>query len=121
MRRNRSIRAMNLPHGHIFGATFLGVPAQMIRARVVKAVVGNSEMEDYWAKDLIGTERQVVEMRISFPDKHYEIFYLDNHDGKTPDKLTKLGGGAELEFRQLNVTAFVPDSSIQVSYGRTQK
>ena len=111
---------MNKPHGHIFGATFLGVPAQMVKARVVKVVVADTTEAEYWAREFVGQERMAVEMRLIFPDQ-YEIFYLDNEDGKTPEKLTTGGGGPELEFRQLNVSAFVPDDTIQVSYGRTQK
>jgi hypothetical protein len=121
MKRNRRTRVLNKPRGHIYGATWLGIPAALIRARVVRVVVGDIVDKNYWAREFVGQERSAIEMRVTLPPDGLEIFYLDNEDGKTVDKLTTGGGDPLQQFRQLNVTALVPDETIKLMYGFTNK
>jgi hypothetical protein len=121
MRRRHPLKAKNHPRGRIIGATWLGIPAKFITARVVKVVVGDVTDAKYWARDYVGMERYAVEMRIKVPGHDYEMFYLDNHDWDTIHKLTVGRGDPTQEFKQLMVTALVPDEEhIAVNYGFTQ-
>ena len=60
------------------------------RCRRVRAVIGSPPSPHYWTRNMVGQERDVVEVR------HMgRTFYLDNTDGSGWDKVT-LGGGNKL-------------------------
>ncbi|MGW3410280.1 hypothetical protein [Streptomyces sp. NPDC000888] len=65
--------------------------------RVTAVVADNGAFPEYWARDLVGTRRNAVQVRYGG-----EVFYLDDEDGSGWDKVTH-GGGPGRAHRSLTV------------------
>ena len=72
-----------------------GEPASAIKVRVI--VADAPQFPQYWARDLIGTERAAV--RVEY---HGRVFYLDDEDGSGWRKVIN-GGGPGHPHRDLAV------------------
>jgi hypothetical protein len=118
MKKNRITRGryLNRVPGHVFGATWLGLPTPFVQARVCRVVVGDSTEAKYWARDLVGQERWAVQVRIVTPDID-ETFYLDNEDGSALECLVKRSGDPQ-GTRQVLIQREVGHPDIKPAYGR---
>lgn len=71
-----------------------GEPAVAVRLRVV--VADAPWFPNYWARPLVGTEREAV--RVTYAGR---LFYLDNEDGSGWRKVTEGRGGPRCGHRDL--------------------
>jgi hypothetical protein len=126
MKKNRTTlgRKLNKPRGHIFGATWLGMPTKFVQARVVSVIVGDSTDEKYWAREYVGLQLQAVEVKINVPagvtkdgKPIRETFYLDNELDSAVHNLTVQRGDIRDGHRQLLIQRIVDDPTIELSYG----
>jgi hypothetical protein len=116
-----------MPQGHIYGAKWLGVPALLLRARVVRVIVGDSTDEKYWAREFVGQERLAVQMNMMTRDG-WEQFYLDAEEGDTVNRLvTEQWLSEDPKYKHSGLTGFrqvmiqrVSDNTegIQRAYGK---
>jgi hypothetical protein len=75
---------------------------ERVAAVRVRVVVADAQFPEYWARELVGTERAAV--RVTY---HGRVFYLDDEDGSGWHKVTH-GGGPGLPHRDLAVEREVP-------------
>ena len=71
MPTKNSIKALNLPHGRIRGATWSNYP---VEARCCSVLVGPTTWT--WCKDLVGTFRRAIEVKLEA-----QTVYVDNENG----------------------------------------
>lgn len=71
-----------------------GEPCKAIPVRI--RLQGDGGHPEYWARDLIGTEREAV--RVEYGGR---IFYLDNEDGSGWAKVTTGFGGPSWPFKSV--------------------
>jgi hypothetical protein len=91
----RKLRRLPLPKLPFASGGWNGEPAGVRRCRVI---VGDApQFPEYWARDLIGTERDAVHVVYGGRE-----FYLDNADGSGWDKVMN-GGGPGRPHRDLAV------------------
>ena len=70
-------------------------------AKIVRVIVGPSEMPTWWCAGLEGTEREAVKVwSADCPDQ--EPFYIDNEDGSGWRKVLG-GGGPNMSHKSLPV------------------
>lgn len=68
------------------------------QARIVRVIVGKSDLPTWWCADMAGTVREAVEVRYG-----KQLFYLDNEGGVGWRKVTTGRGDPRLSHANLPV------------------
>jgi hypothetical protein len=106
--RHKTLKQLQKPRGHIYGAKFEGVP---VTARVVRVIVGKAPEPHWWCAGLEGESRLAIEVIAGDT-----TFYVDNNDGFALWQMTKGNGSAMYGYNVIPIAAIIDDPEVKVFY-----